>query len=230
MLRRLIISAPLTVLLAIVPSFASKAPKHIGPPIGSNDIVEVIATPVIDQNEVVKLLGADPGFPLIVLQVKVNPKGDNKIRLNRDDFTLISGRDGQRSEPMEPGQIAGKGSIRVNTQKVAGSSGGISSPVPVWGGGTPTGGPVYGGPPMGGGVMGSNTADVTEAKATVNNNDGTADSPLLKALKGKILPETDSNDPTTGLLYFMFDGKLPKQKDLSLIYKTPQGRVIIDFK
>ena len=62
-------------------------------------------------------------------------------------------------------------------------------------------------------------------------NDGSAEkeNPLLAALKAKILPEKETNDAVTGYLYFIFDGKLPKVKDLTMVYKSTAGRVMLDF-
>ena len=69
-----------------------------------------------------------------------------------------------------------------------------------------------------------------ETTGAIKSGSDEPDNPLLQVLKDKILPETDSNDPSSGLLYFIFDGKPPKAKDLSLIYKFRGGRVVLDFK
>ena len=47
------------------------------------------------------LLGSDPGIDLIVIDLKVSPRGDHKINVNYDDFTLITRKDGQRSQALE---------------------------------------------------------------------------------------------------------------------------------
>jgi hypothetical protein len=209
------------------------APKHterrMGPPTGGNDIVDVYATAIVDKEAVTSILGMDPAIQLIVVEVKVAPKADNKITIDRDSFTLLSGRDGQKSQPLEPGQIAGRGSMRVTS--VGASSGGMmgNNRGPVWGGIPGTGGsPAR--MPGNGAEGGSGTAGVTEAKATINNGTGEKDNPLLQVLKAKILPEKETNEPVSGLLYFIFDGKPPKLKDLTLIYKNPGGRLMIDLK
>ena len=201
-----------------------------GPATSGNDIVDVYATAVTDKEEVTKLLGMDPGLNLIVVDVKVAPKADNKLRIDRDDFTLLSGKDGQRSQPLEPGQIAGKGAIVVSSVGVRGSGGTMGDTGgPIWGR-VPGTGPVPSSRPMGSAGVG-NSSTVTEAKTTVSNTNDEKPNPLLEALKTKILPQKDdTNDATSGLLYFLLDGKTPKMKDLSLIYKSPDGRVIIDFK
>lgn len=194
--------------------------KLTGPVRGGNDVLDIAATVLVDKAAVTEALGRDPGLALIVVNVKVIPKGDSVVQIWRDDFTLLLSRDGQKSQPLEPGQIAGRGGIVVSTQGVAGSGGAMG------------GGPTFGIPGMGrmggGGVGNASTA--TEAKTTVQADTGEADNPLLQVLKDKVLPEKETNDPQSGLLYFLFDGKPPKMKDLTLIYKFRGGKVILDFK
>src|SRR5689334_8300728 len=100
--------------------------RRLGPPTSGNDVVDITATAYLDKETVIKMLGRDPGLDLVVVEVKVAPKADNKIAIYRDDFTLISGKDGQRSQPLEPGQLAGKGSIMVSRQTVYGGGMGQS--------------------------------------------------------------------------------------------------------
>ncbi|MEP6534719.1 MAG: hypothetical protein ABJF23_05350 [Bryobacteraceae bacterium] len=198
---------------------AAEKKKPTGPVRGGNDVLDITANVLVDKEAVIQALGMDPGLALIIVNVKVSPKGDSQVQIFRDDFTLLLSRDGQKSQPLEPGQIAGRGGIVVSTQGVAGS-GGVSN------------GPSFGIPGigrMGGGGVG-NAASTTEAKTTVQTDTGEADNPLLKVLKEKVLPEKETNDPDSGLLYFLFDGKPPKVKDLTLIYKFHGGKVILDFK
>jgi hypothetical protein len=214
--------------LLIVAPILAGTKRLPGPATSGNDIVDVYATVITDKEEVTKLLGMDPGMSLIVVDVKFAPKADNKLRLDRDDFTLLSAKDGQRSQPLEPGQIAGKGAIVVSSVGVRGSGGTMGdSGGPVWNR-VPGTGPF--GRPQGATGVG-NSSTVTEAKATVSNTTDQKPNPLLDALKAKLLPQKEeTNDAVSGLLYFLLDGKTPKTKDLSLIYKSPQGRLIVDFK
>lgn len=189
---------------------------------GGNDIVDITATAFIDRADVTNLLGRDPGIDLIIVQVKVAPKADNKVQVWRDDFTLLSGRDGQRSQAMEPSQIAGRGALMV-TQQGARRGGMMGQDR----------GPVFGGgiPGMGsrGGV--GTSAGPAESKTSVQSTTDDKDNPLLAVLKEKTLPDKETNDPVSGLLYFLLDGKPPKVKDLSLIYKGAVGdRAILEFK
>ena len=194
--------------------------KLTGPVRGGNDVLDITASVLVDKVAVNNALGRDPGLALIVVNVKVVPKGDSVVQIWRDDFTLLWSRDGQKSQPLEPGQIAGRGGIVVSTQGVAGSGGAMG------------GGPTFGIPGMGrmgGGGVG-NASTTTEAKTTVQADTGEAENPLLQVLKDKVLPEKETNDPQSGLLYFLFDGKPPKIKDLTLIYKFHGGKLILDFK
>jgi hypothetical protein len=102
----------------------------------SNEDVVITATPYVDRESITKLLGSDPGFPMIIFEVKFAPRGDNKIALWRDDFTLLSSKDGERSQPLSPSQIAGRGSIMVSSRGYTPASGmGDPNRGPIWGGG-----------------------------------------------------------------------------------------------
>ena len=100
---------------------------------------------------------------------------------------------------------------------------------PIWGGTPGTGGSPSRLPGQGTGGVGNATSSTVEASAKVNNETGEKDNPLLAVLKDKILPEKETNDAVSGLLYFLLDGKLPKNKDLTLIYKSSAGRVLMEF-
>ena len=56
---------------------------------------------------------------------------------------------------------------------------------------------------------------------------GKVDAPLLKVLNEKIMPEKKSDGPVSGLLYFPMEKQ--KQKDLELIYNTPDGKLTLRF-
>ena len=116
------------------------------------------------------------------------------------------------SVPYAPSQIAGNSSLVVTTQ---GAHGGVGRPT--WGIG------------LGGIGTGTGTTTPTEAKVTVQDSDKREESPLLKTLKEKVLPEKEISEPIEGLLYFQIDGKV-KAKDLELYYKTPGGKLAMRFR
>lgn len=188
----------------------------------SNNLVEVTARAIVDPAEVTATLGMQPPYPMVLLDVKVRTREEESLRIDRDDFTLVSARDGQRSQPLEPSQIAGKGALVISST----SRGAIAADQargPVWGG--------IGGAPqtMGGNgaVLGSGPGE-TKIDSRVDKN--SPESPILAVLKQRIMPNAETNEQVTGLLYFLFDGKTPKAKDLTLIYKgAGGGRLLLEF-
>ena len=194
----------------------------------SNEMVEITATAYADKESVVKLLGRDPGFPLIVIDVKFAPRLENKIALWRDDFTLLSNKDGQRSQPLSPSQLAGSGALMVTSRGYTPGSG-MRSGSP---GNTPLGYPDITGTgrprpldtedQLTSGTAGGN--EVTDRTGGKQKED-----PLLQVLKERVLAEKETADPVTGHLYFVLDGK-HKLKDLELIYKSQGRRILLDFE
>lgn len=205
---------------------ASAADK--GPPTatGNNEKVTLNATLIQDKEAIAREVGSDLGGNFILVRVQLTPKGE-AIAVSRDDFTLRSHKDGQKSGAFHPSQIAGRGSLVVTSR-----GGGVmmaQDKGTVWGGGP--GGP--GGPPMRlpgpGGEMGSPTAGVSEAKAVINDGGKTKEDPVLAVLKAKVLEEKETKDAVSGLLYFSLEGK-HKAKQLSLMYSGPGGRLILEFR
>lgn len=188
----------------------------------SNELVEIAASLLLDKDEVRKEVGAELNG-VVVVRVRVRPLSDKPVRIDRDDFALLSTNDGQRSMPYAPSQIAGNSTLVVSSQGTRGSLSGANNG-PIWGG---LGGRGSRMPGNGGGA--GVTSDPASAKATVQSDGKTEESPLLKSLKDKILPETEVTEPVSGLLYFQIDGKV-KAKDLELYYKTPAGRIALRFK
>lgn len=166
-----------------------------------NDDVDLAGTVIIERPQIQQELGMDMGAGYMLVQIKVTPKGDAALRVGPDDFTLLSRKNGDRSPALDPQQIAGTGGALI-VKPAAQQPGGD---------GTRTNGPIWGGvTPKAGGAK-----------------DG--DSRLLGVLKEKALQDQETKKPVEGLLYFALDGKL-KPKDVSLIYKGPAGKLVIDFK
>jgi hypothetical protein len=190
-------------------------------------VVEATAFP--DKEGVVKALGQDPGMEgLVIVQVKVAPRGENNVRISLDDFTLISRKDGQRSQPLAPSQIAGRGALVVDSGRKGGGIGvSNNNRGPMWGGmpGTGTRPRRVGGDGEGGSIQGG-----SEAAATVDAESRKGENPLLGLLKERVLPEKETNEAVTGLLYFFLEGK-HKMKHLELMYKTPaSNKLMLDFE
>lgn len=187
----------------------------------SNEWVEISASLLLDKDQVRQELGAEL-TGIVVVRVKVRPLSEKPVKIDREDFALLSTNDGQRSTPYAPSQIAGGSTLVVGSQGTRGSMVGGGNG-PVWGGlgGRGSRLPGNGG---GGGVV----SDPASATSTVKTDDK-PESPLLKSLKEKVLPEKEVTEPISGLLYFQIEGKV-KAKDLELYYKTPSGKIALRFR
>jgi len=204
-------------------------PKKPAVATGGNELVELTATLFEDKDAVKEMLGSDLDGHYIVLQMNIRPRAGKEISIQHDDFLLRTDRDGDKATPFEPSQIAGKG-VLVVKESGGGGGFGAESGGPMWGGGYPGGYP--GGPPVmmpGAGVsMGGGGGEGGGASATMKSGGKDSDSPLMKVLKAKILPEKKTDQPVTGLLYFPMEKQ--KAKDLELIYTTPSGKISMRFR
>jgi hypothetical protein len=181
----------------------------------SNELIDISATAMLDKEQIQKELGSDFGGDIVVVRVTVRPVSDKPIPLSLDDFLLVSSKDGQRSEPFEPGQLAGSASLVITP----GGSGGTEVRR-----GATLGGLIGLG---GGGVGNSSSSPNSDAKVETKRDDQT--NPVLATLKAKVLPEKEIKDSVSGLLYFQLTGKI-KPKDLELHYKGPGGRLALRFR
>ncbi|HYO83967.1 MAG TPA: hypothetical protein VES20_21365 [Bryobacteraceae bacterium] len=202
------------------------ADKPVPPAQAGNDAIDLKGSVASGREAAGLLLGIDPGHDMIVVSVEAITKEDGtKVVISRDDFTLLSRRDGQRSQALHPAQIAGSGTMMV-TSRGPGAAGGMMNPNrgPIWGGmpGTGTRPQRIGGDDV---VSG---AEPAETKSTVKNDTEKAENPLLGALRARELPEGAVNESVKGLLYFVLEGK-HKPKDLELMYKGAGGTLMLDF-
>lgn len=211
-------------MVLLAPAFAGDKKKP-GPVTVNNDNVEIVATVLTDKAEIQQALGAEPPADIVVVQVKMTPKEQKPLAVTGDDFQLLSHKDGQKSQPFSPTQLAGKGSIVVKT--APGQGGGMAGQRsgPVWGGIPGTGGRPRQLDTQPGSA--GNTGDASGlATAETRNND--KESPLLALLKEKVLPDKEISEPVSGLLLFPIEGKV-KAKDLALLYRGPAGRLALEF-
>jgi hypothetical protein len=190
----------------------------------SNQLVDLSAIALVTPEQIHQELGEDIGSGFIVVRVTLRPVSDQPVVISHDDFVLVDDRQGERSRPFEPSQIAGSSTLVVSSSGarnggLAGQRGG-----PIWGGLGGTGSRL----PGSGGSAGNTTTDTSTAESKVESSEGKPN-PLLAALKQKVLPEKNITEPLTGLLYFLIDGKV-KSKDLQLTYKTPSGKLAIRFR
>jgi hypothetical protein len=203
------------------------ADKPPAPAQTGNEKLEITAVLYPDKEAVRQVLGNDLGGFFTVIRVELTPKGGQALKVNRDDFLLRSYKDGEKSEPFAPGQIAGRGALVISTT-VTGGGGVAENRGPVWGGIPGTGMPPQRlpgmNPPVAGNAAGQEGAD---AKAT--SGAGDKENPLLAVLTEKVLPEKETREPLAGLLYFSLEGK-HKPKDLELQYRGPAGKLILHFR
>jgi hypothetical protein len=213
--------------LAVFATLLIGADKSSGPPKGeaSNRLVTEDATAYLDKESIDKAVGAEMEKDVVVLEVKLRPAVGQKINITLDDFILRSDKDGSRTTPYQPTQIAGS-SVLIISERYSGGGVGAQESGPTWGG--------IGGAPSrlpGNGTGVGNTAGTAEAVGSMKETGkaGGKESPLLTALKAKILPEKETSETVTGQLYFLLEGK-HKPKQIELIYKTAAGLLSVRFK
>ena len=184
---------------------------------GENEDLILNVTIYIDSAAVKEALGDNLGGHYIVAQVKVEPKCTKEIIIDRDDFVLRTDKNGDRTKPMAPSQIAGRGALVLTGTQGPGGLGAERS----------RGWSLGGGIGMGGGGIGSGgAANPPGVKATME--DGDKENPLKKVLDAKVLPEKKIEEPVTGFLFFPMENQ--KMKDLELLYGGKESRIRLRFK
>lgn len=201
------------VLIFGVATLAFAADKKLPIDETSNDLLAISVAAPLDHDQIKQELGSDLGADIIVVRVTARPVSDKPVQLSLDDFLLISGKDGQRSEPFAPGQLAGSDSLTVTPNGVRRGLGDHPH--------RPTIG-------FGGIGIGSSGAPAAPDNKVEESRDE-KDNPLLAALNAKILPEKEITEPVSGLLFFQIVGKV-KPKDLELHYKGPAGKMALRFR
>lgn len=199
------------------------ASRKIGTAKAEDDAAEITATVINDPDAIREVLGSDLDGHYILVQAQIEPKTAGPLPIQLDDFLLKTDKDGSRTTPFAPSQVAGRGALVVQTVGEGGGTFGRR------------GGPAVGYPgPMGparlpghGGGFG-NAGGVTASKATVHSGAKDKDNPLLKVLQEKMLPDKAAGQPVSGLLYFPMEKQ--KLKDLELIYTTPAGKLNLRFR
>ncbi len=198
------------------------------PPVteASNQNLAIRATLYKQPDQIRDLLGQKLEKGIVVVKVTVTPRGGKPLELDHDDFLLRSDKDGEKSEPYDPGQIAGDTVLTVIYSDEGGGAMAQQNG-PVWGG---MGGGMPGRlPGSGPGSMGNATSVETASDAHVDNRTDDSHNKLLAILRDKILPEGEITKPVTGLLYFPLEGK-HKYKQLWLHYVGDAGRLDLHFK
>ena len=91
-----------------------------------NGNIDLAGTAILDAKEIEQVVGApmEPGY--IVVKLKASPRTLGALRISPDDFTLVSRKDGERSDAISPGQIGGSANLILKS-KTTHSSVGVSS-------------------------------------------------------------------------------------------------------
>ncbi len=164
-----------------------------------------------DKEAIEQLVSSDLGGYYVVVNVKLAPKNNEKIKVWRDDFQLKTDRDGERSKPYSPSQIAGKGALIVTPSDNGQSKTGF--------------GDRFGRDRDG---HREATAVTDGAKIRSWQRNKSKESGLMGALNEKVLPEKESDQPVSGLLFFPMEPK-QKVKDLQLTYSGPGSKLLLRF-
>lgn len=181
----------------------------------SNDLISLSATAITDRDQIKQELGSDLGADMVVVKVTVRPVSDKPIQISLDDFLLISEKGYfERAQPLAPSQIAGSAALVITPQDGKSGNGGHNRPT-------------FGGFGLGGMVGGgSSVKPPSDSKVEATKSD--KENPLLAVLTAKCLPEKETSEELSGLLYFQIDGKV-KPKDLEFHYKGPAGQLALRF-
>jgi hypothetical protein len=183
---------------------------------GDNDSINVTATLFLRPDEVTTQIGANPGPDIVVLQVRVTPKVDKPVSVSPDDFILLAHDDGERNQPFDPAEIAGKGALVVKEQQQDSV-------------GTNRTRPIIAGIAIGGTSNKSSSTDNKNKNPTTMNDSAAANTDLLTKLKAKELATQDVEKPVEGLLYFKLTGK-HKLKNMAVLYRGPSGHIDMEFE
>lgn len=177
--------------------------KMVGTARGENQDLILSVTLYLDAASVNQVVGSDLGGHYFVADVKVEPKYGKEITIDRDEFVLRTDKDGEKTTPFAPSEIAGRGTLVLRRQRIGGNEGSI----------------LYGGvaPQVNGGVV-------------FKDGTGSASSDTLeKTLEAKVLPEKKTGEPVSGLLYFSMEKQ--KMKDLELDYgPAGENRITLRFR
>jgi hypothetical protein len=195
-----------------------------------NEDLTLTVTLHIDPADIKELIGNDLGGHYILADVKVEPKFDKDILLDRDDFQLRTDKDGEKARPYAGSQIAGTGALIIGQVD---RNEGVASP-----GWTGTRVPIV---RRGGAARKDSDKDKDkDADKDGKDKDGEKDAakadsppeekenPLKKTLDSKVLPEGKTNQPVHGLLYFPMEKQ--KMKDLELTYGGKENLIRLRFK
>ena len=166
-----------------------------------NDNIELRGEVLFDPAQVKQEVGAELGTSVVVLRVTASNKTGETMRVGPANFTLVSRKDGDRADAMEPGQLAG-GTALVLKQDHSGREWAQQTNAPGWLG-------------------------VAGSKTDKPKDDVLLAALKAKQMPDK---ELKPNESSVGLVYFSIESKKLKTKDLALVYKGSGGHLTMEFK
>jgi len=219
--KKPVLSFPLVFFLPCLAAWAGSPPPLVVR--GENQALRIEGKLYQDASAIERILGHPLPKGIVVLEVTLTPKGNDPVKVWRDEFLLRSFKDGQVSEPFEPSQIAGEAVLVVG---YSGPGGGIMSEDrgPIWGG-------LGGGRPRRVGGEGGNigSTDSPGEMRTRIDRETKEENPLLTLLQRKLLPQGQLDGPVSGLLYFPLEGR-HKASQLQLDFKGAGGTLHLPFQ
>ena len=111
----------------IIACLATAADIKSLPNQAGNGNIDLSGSVILDSKEIQQVLGTtlDPGY--IVVRIRIEPRTLQAIRISADDFTLVSRKDGERSDALLPGQIGGPANLVLKSKTTYDGSPGVSS-------------------------------------------------------------------------------------------------------
>jgi hypothetical protein len=189
------------VMLSVVLASAALLGETLHPGQAGNDNIDLTAQLLLDPAAIRQELGADMDTGYVVAKITATPKTGEPMSIGPSDFVLISRKDGDRADAISPEQITSKSALVLKRDTTGRDFAHITTE------------------PGFTGIAGIKKSETT-------NDDKT----LLETLKAKMLPDRQTKTTVSGLVYFSFDIKKLKPKDLALTYKGRGGRLSIEFK
>ena len=192
---------------------------------GENESVVITATVYAKPEAVKEVLGSDLGGHYIVVAVEVTPRFGKEVAINRDDFILKTDKDGetQRSVRAQPDRRARRhgrppdrrhrvppacttttGPSGAAIQALSGSRAGLAA------------------------MAWATPARQKAPRPKTRTGSHEKEDPMLAVLKDKELPETKTDKPVSGLLYFPMEKQ--KVKDLELRYNPSEDKITMRFR
>jgi hypothetical protein len=110
----------------ILSSFAFADDIKSLPNQAGNGNIDLAGTAILDAKEIEQVVGAPMDQGYIVVRIKVTPRTLGPLRISADDFTLVSRKDGERSDALASGQIGGQANLILKS-KTTHSSIGVSN-------------------------------------------------------------------------------------------------------